>query len=102
MGMHRETLKQHLLNKPLVEAIRQKMTIDETRRKLRESLCLLHDVGIVEADEAIKAKLDEYVEASKAYDTLIGDVWGLNWQRVDIVYKYIDRDINDLPEYAND
>lgn len=102
MGMHRETLKQYLLNKPLVEAIRQKMTVDETRRKLRESLLTLHDVGISEADEAIKAKLDEYVEASRAYDTLIGDVWGLNWQRVDIVYKYIDRDINDLPEYAND
>lgn len=102
MGMHRETLKQYLLNKPLVEAIRQKMAIDETKYKLRESLQTLHDVGINEADEAIKAKLDEYVEASKAYDALIGDVWGLNWQRVDIVSKYLDRDIDRLPEYAND
>lgn len=102
MGMHRKTLKQHLQNKPLVEAIRQKMTVDETRRKLCESLQTLHDVGISEADEAIKAKLDEYVEASRAYDTLIGDVWGLNWQRVDIVSKYIDRDIDQLPGYAND
>lgn len=102
MGMHGETLKQHLLNKPLVEAIRQKMTIDETRRKLRESLCLLHDTGISEADEAIKAKLDEYTKASKAYDAMIGDVWGLNWQRVEIVSKYLDRNINDLPGYADD
>lgn len=101
MGMHREVLKQYLQNKPLVEAIRQKMTIDEIRRKLQESLRTLYDVGINEANEAIKAKLDEYTKASKAYDAMIGDVWELNWQRVEIISRYLDYDINQLPEYAN-
>lgn len=78
------------------------MTVDETKYKLHESLLTLHDVGISEADEAIKAKLDEYTKASKAYDAMIGDVWGLNWQRVEIVNKYLDHNIDQLPEYAND
>lgn len=77
------------------------MAIDETKYKLRESLLTLHDVGISEADEAIKAKLDEYTKASKAYDAMIGDVWELNWQRVEIISRYLDYDINQLPEYAN-
>lgn len=102
MGMSREMLKQYLQNRLLVDAIGQKRDIDEMRCRLRTSIHFLNDVGISEADAAVRVKLDEYVKASRAYDALIWDVWGLNRKQVNLVSEYLDYDIDDLPEHVDD
>lgn len=102
MRMHRETLKQYLQNKQLIEAIRQHMVINELGMELHEACLMLHEAGIHEADEAIEVKLGEYAKVKKAYGNLIKDVWGVTWRHEDIIHKYIGHDIDQLPEYAND
>lgn len=101
MRMHRETLKQHLQNSLLIQAIKQHMSINELAEDLHESLIMLHNAGIHEADEAIEVKLGEYAKVKKAYGNLIKDVWSVTWRHEDIIHKYIGHDIDQLPEYVD-
>lgn len=103
MTMHRETLRAHLHNAPLVQAIEQKRVVDLTKRQLADAMQVLREVGAHDGaiDEA-QRKFDEYVKISRAYGNLIEDVFGISWQAESIIRMYTeccDNDIDRLPEH---
>lgn len=106
MLMHRDDLKNHLHNEPLIQAIMQKRKIDTTKRELYTAFQTMRKTGISEiAAKEVHAKIKEYNAISNGYGELMQKVWGINQQRESIIRKYIgyrDADIDDLPDYVSD
>lgn len=102
-GMSKETLKSYLSNTPLIQAISQKKSVNDTRKKLIDALHILGEVGLNNAAiEEVQKKQDEYLKISRGYDELISTVWGISWQAESFIAKYIDYDdvdIDRLPDY---
>ena len=102
-GMHRESLRAHLHNPPLVQAIAQKLEVDETRKALYSALTTMRKAGMSDtAKREVQCKIDEYGEISRNYGNMIEDIWGVTWQMETIIKAYIDccdNDIDDLPDF---
>lgn len=100
--MQKEQFKKHMNNQPLVQAIRQRMEVDDTRKKLYDALNIANETGLSEiVIKELNAKCDEYSKIGKAYGNLIEDVWGVNWQNEEIIIRHIDctdEEIDRLPE----
>lgn len=100
--MSRETLRGYLHNYPLVQAIEQKRSIDETKRNLLDAMQIMRETGVDEgATAAVQSKYEEYQKISRAYGNMIEDVWGIPWQKEEIIKKYtdcLDDDIDRLPD----
>jgi hypothetical protein len=100
-GINRETMRGYLQNKPLVQALRGMEEANETKKALRDALMVMQTVGIGEAAQAeVQAKIEEYKTINLNYDRMIEDTWHITWQTASIIKKYLDHDINDLPEVA--
>ena len=101
VGLHKATLLLHLHNAPLVQALRQKRDVDETRRALGSALKVLEDAGISAAAQMeVNAKIQEYGIVSQNYGNMIEDTWQITWQMASIIIKYLDCAEADLPEFA--
>ena len=99
-GIHKEKLRQHLNNAPLVQTLRHKREIDETKKALRDALVALQGVGISEAAQTeIAGKIEEYKTIGINYGNMIEDTWHITWQMESIIKRYLDYD-GELPEFA--
>jgi len=91
----------HLQNAPLVQALRQKVEIDETRKALCSALRILETAGIsTAAQEEVNAKIKEYSTISKNYGNMIQDTWQITWQMESIITRYLDCADANLPDFA--
>ena len=101
MRMSRETLRCHLGNEPLVQAIKAKRDVEQTRKELHAALDVLKRTGIGEAALAeVNAKLKEYSDVSMNYGNMIDETWHVIWQEVSVITRYLNCDYSELPEYA--
>lgn len=99
--MTRETLRKHLRNLPLEQAIRQKAEVDETRKALNAAWTIMEKAGVSDAAlDEVNDKVREYSTVSKNYGNMIEDTWHITWQMESIIKKYIDHDLDELPEIA--
>lgn len=99
--MQKEQLRKYLNNKPLVQTIRLRMQINDTRVKLYNALNIANETNMAKAvyDE-IDAKCQEYNKIHQGYGNMIEDIWGISWQKEDIIRQHIDctdAEIDKLP-----
>ncbi len=100
-SISKDILQLYLQNFPLVQAIRQKSEIDETRKALKNALDVMKKSQISEAAlSEVNSKVEEYNTISKNYGNMIEDSWHITWQTEAIIRKYIDCRLNELPEFA--
>ncbi len=101
LQISRETMRNYLINKPLVNALRAMTEVNDTRKALNDALKVMEETNIdVASRAAVTSKLEEYKEIAANYDRLIEDSFDLTWQKASILVKYLDHDLDRLPEYA--
>lgn len=98
--MDRDQLREHLSNKPLMTVIEQRAAIRKARRDLLEARERFQDAGVSYDKTRLTEKLSEYKRISDTYGNLIQDAWGVRWQDEAVIARYMDSDIDDLPDAA--
>ncbi|MDR3354127.1 MAG: hypothetical protein LBO21_03750 [Synergistaceae bacterium] len=103
--MNLEELREHLLNWPLIEAIRNRYEIDELKRDLAESLEMLTRAGVSDSViEEIDEKRMELVRIRDGYDRMIEDIWQIEREDMEIIWHYrgsSDEEIDALPDKSH-
>lgn len=84
-----------------MKTIRLKVEVDESRAALNTAWAVMEKAGINDTvlDE-VSAKVKEYATVSKNFGNMIEDTWQITWQMESIIKKYIDHDLDALPEFA--
>ena len=81
----------YLQNDLLIGAIKAMLEIETTLKKLNEAVETMKSVGVPdEGMLAVTEKRNAYAIASRGYSNMIEDVYGLGWQRVVIIGRYLD------------
>lgn len=100
--MQKEQLRKYLKNQPLITAIRRKMEVNDTRKRLFDALNIANETSMSEATiNELKVKRDEYNKIYHGYGDMIESVWGISWQNEEIIKRHIDYtddEIDKLPE----